>query len=372
MATYQSGLQQDFWSKYYQRRAQKGSGLSASEMAALYEPMGAYEYQKSLAAEERARQQANLDRQYDLQKKRDEDAAAAAKVSGVTSMVGTGANIYLAKKLLDIYSGKKLAPVPPMAPSVTPAVAPELAPGAVAPGAANVGAAAPVIAGEGAQAGLASAYASAPEMAAGTGMGEGLAATYGAEEVAAATPGVVSSVAPYALPAAGAAALLAGGKYVSDQLHWENTLGKTGERIVSTALAPIIAPTMFVAKGAEKLWDKVSDVADTVICTELARQGLVSGRLRKIGMIFGARAGFDVYKGYRILAEPVVGRMRRSKRYTRFVAFFAIPTMHEMAHLLECTDKGNLLGKAVLAIGIPMCRRAYRKSCDVLNVAEVA
>jgi hypothetical protein len=104
--------------------------------------------------------------------------------------------------------------------------------------------------------------------------------------------------------------------------------------------------------------------SSTVICTELYRQGLVSFQFSKIGMVFGQVAGSDIYMGYRIMADPIVERMRKSKRFTKFVAFFAIPTMREMARQLGIEDKGSLMGRVIIFVGMSLCRLAYRKDSE--------
>jgi len=114
-------------------------------------------------------------------------------------------------------------------------------------------------------------------------------------------------------------------------------------------------------------------IAATVICSELYRQGIIGHRMRRPGLLFAAREGFDVYRGYRILADPIVERMQRSKGYTRIVAFLAVPTLKEMAYRLGYEERGTLRGKLVLAIGIPLCRWANRRDgTDIASVREAS
>ena len=422
---YSSGLQQDFWSKYYQRRAQKGSGLSASEMAALYEPMGAFDYRKSLAAAERERQQSNLDRAYALEKQKAEDAASAAKVSGATSLIGTGANIYLGKKLLDIYGGKGATTAIPKASATTGGFAGgeigtgpawSEAPSMISPGAANIGDAALPIAGEGAQASLATTSASsdaslaAYDASMAEGAAEGVGSTAGTTggESALGTVSPYVSAAGYGYGAYKAADVILGtgeGKKANAQFadasrffggpnFSDKSYGRIGKNTAAGAAAGGSIAGPFgalvggviggvIGVGAAAIQEKkipgvsiagreiIPDI-DTVICSELHRQGLITDRQRRYGMMYGKQVGHDIYQGYLIAAEPVVKRMRRSRLYTKIVALLAIPAMHEMAHRLGMRDRGSLLGKAVLAVGIPLCRRAYRKSMEGSVEMEVA
>ena len=98
---------------------------------------------------------------------------------------------------------------------------------------------------------------------------------------------------------------------------------------------------------------------DTIICGELYRQGLITNRQKRYGMMFGREVGEEVYQGYLIAAAPIVTRMQRSKMFTRFIAFFAIPTVREIAHRTNPREKGSILGAIVLHFGIPHCLRTF-------------
>jgi hypothetical protein len=110
----------------------------------------------------------------------------------------------------------------------------------------------------------------------------------------------------------------------------------------------------------------------TVICTELYRQGVLTFALGKVGMLYGQLVGFDVYRGYRILADPIVDRMKKSSRVSRIVAFICVPAIREMAFQLGTRERGSLFGRMVMAVGIPLCRRAHRKEMERIATAEVA
>lgn len=421
---YATGITNDFWSKYYQRRAQKGSGLSASEMATLYEPTLAYEYNKSLAAAERERQQANIDRQLDLQAQRDKDAAAAAKVSGATSLVGTGANLYLGKKMLDIYSGGKTASAAShasatsggfaggdigMGPAFSEAPTIEMTKDlsgaySAAPGAANAGSATPFVAGEGAQAAFSApaaeeaslaAYDAALAEGAAEGVGSTAATGTAAGEAGAAGAGAGtgfgSSVGSTVGPIAGYGYLGYMGQRANTRLlrpELEKYFGPnvsshaqyTEVSLISGAIGDIIGgkagktvtdildPVGWSSPSVHRVVDKATG---TVICTELHRQGIIPERMRRVGILFAARSGYEAYCGYRVLADPVVERMRRSKRYTRFVALIAVPAIKEMECRIGHSDRGTVIGKAVLSIGVPLCRWMYRRGM-ALQMSEVA
>jgi hypothetical protein len=87
---YQSNLLGNLWTSYRQRRATGGRPLIAQEMRGLIDPLAAAESRKAIAAGERSRLQSNFNRQMELREKAYDDQARAAKVSGVTDLLGLG------------------------------------------------------------------------------------------------------------------------------------------------------------------------------------------------------------------------------------------------------------------------------------------
>lgn len=90
----------------------------------------------------------------------------------------------------------------------------------------------------------------------------------------------------------------------------------------------------------------------TVICTELYEQGFFSDKVYQADVTYGSNMKIihpDIYWGYRFLADPIVRKMKVSKRFTKLVAFFAVPWARNMAG-----DK-NFLGATVAFIGEPLC-----------------
>ena len=103
---------------------------------------------------------------------------------------------------------------------------------------------------------------------------------------------------------------------------------------------------------------------DTVICTELHRQGRISDEVYASDSVFGLRMSIedpDVMSGYSSWAIPVVGLMQKSKLVTEIVAPFGKAWAKEM-HYQE-TGKGqpNLLGRVIMRVGVPMCRFLGKK-----------
>jgi hypothetical protein len=102
-------------------------------------------------------------------------------------------------------------------------------------------------------------------------------------------------------------------------------------------------------------------VESTVICTELNRQGLLSDEVKKYDSLYRERyISDDEYRGYRILAAPVVWLLRKSARFTRAFAPLAVATATEMASRVNVTINGTMKGRAVLAVMVPICGKVGR------------
>ncbi len=105
----------------------------------------------------------------------------------------------------------------------------------------------------------------------------------------------------------------------------------------------------------------------TVICTELHRQGLLDGAVWENDAKYRAMVPPEVYEGYRILADPVVRLMQRSRLFTAIIAPFAIRTAREMAHRVNRDIEGNTAGKALLGFFVPICLWLGSRRGNVLN-----
>ena len=139
--------------------------------------------------------------------------------------------------------------------------------------------------------------------------------------------------------------------------------GEKGKKV-----ANIMDPAGWVIKRST---DNIHKVTGTVICTELCRQGLLPAYIRKWDAEYGAKIDRPAYIGYLNLAWTIVEKMKRSKRFTKLIAFFAIPTAREMAHRMQPDIPGTVTGKIILAFGLPICRWQYRRKLEWLE-QEVA
>lgn len=93
----------------------------------------------------------------------------------------------------------------------------------------------------------------------------------------------------------------------------------------------------------------------SVICSEMARQRLVSKRVLLGASEFGASVNRRLYEGYRMWALPTVRLMRLSPLATKLIAPAARAWAQEMAFQMGRSRKGSLVGKALLFTYGPVC-----------------
>jgi hypothetical protein len=93
---------------------------------------------------------------------------------------------------------------------------------------------------------------------------------------------------------------------------------------------------------------------DSVICTELHRQGFMDDETWGKDQAFGRTVPADVRSGYLLWALPVVRGMRRAPAFTRLVWLLAKPWAREMAY------GDSVTGRIIMAIGWAVCARLGR------------
>lgn len=97
---------------------------------------------------------------------------------------------------------------------------------------------------------------------------------------------------------------------------------------------------------------QASSWTDSVICTELHRQGLLSNELYARDVVFGKalKAEYpEVIVGYHFLARPVVRWMQKSKLFTKAISY---PTVCWATYI--ATGK-SFVGACIFHLGIPLC-----------------
>jgi hypothetical protein len=94
-----------------------------------------------------------------------------------------------------------------------------------------------------------------------------------------------------------------------------------------------------------------------VICTELNRQGYIPDDILALDVAHRKQyIGNTVQAGYLSWAIPLVVIMRESWLVTQMVRPFGTAWAYEMAHRMEPDREGRLLGRALIRIGVPICR----------------
>ncbi len=97
---------------------------------------------------------------------------------------------------------------------------------------------------------------------------------------------------------------------------------------------------------------QASSWTNSVICTELHRQGLLSSELYAMDSAYGQmleREHKEVIVGYHIFGKPTAWVMKHSKIVTKVVAPFAIRWAKHIA------GEKNIVGSILFNVGVPFC-----------------
>lgn len=96
--------------------------------------------------------------------------------------------------------------------------------------------------------------------------------------------------------------------------------------------------------------------SETVICTELNRQGYLADNVLKLdGEYRLANLSVKIYKGYMRWAPYVVRAMQKSRVITWIVKPFGLGWAHHTAHQINKNITGSWLGWTLLKFGSPLC-----------------
>ncbi|HEX3047019.1 MAG TPA: RHS repeat-associated core domain-containing protein [Bacillota bacterium] len=112
------------------------------------------------------------------------------------------------------------------------------------------------------------------------------------------------------------------------------------------------------SSGSTNDTNSTTSGSESVICVELFRQGLMDKDIFTIDEKFAdnLKENFPyVVIGYQFWAKPVVGYMKKSRAFTNFVYTIAKPWTYEMAHLMDKSRKGNIVGGIIMFLGVPLC-----------------
>lgn len=113
------------------------------------------------------------------------------------------------------------------------------------------------------------------------------------------------------------------------------------------------------ALAAEREQREAENSVDSrVICTELYRQGKLNRELYRMDVMYTARhLSPTVVKGYHYWAIPIVRKMRKSDRLTKFMLYFTIKRAEEIAHIVNPAKypKSSIAGKIIKNVGEALC-----------------
>ena len=98
-------------------------------------------------------------------------------------------------------------------------------------------------------------------------------------------------------------------------------------------------------------------VAAWVLCSELVRQGGLDPQIVDEEWEYIKHTiTYEEYLGYRVIADPLVKLMQRSKTFTWVIAPFIRAFAYEMASRVNKDIKGRRFGSVILFFGLPLCR----------------
>ena len=91
-----------------------------------------------------------------------------------------------------------------------------------------------------------------------------------------------------------------------------------------------------------------------IICLESHRQGLLDTKIFEADEAWGDIIPKIVLDGYHLWAKPVVRKMRKSRSFSKKVAWLAKPVAKEAAKQMG-VGEGSKIGLAMLCVGMPIC-----------------
>lgn len=196
------------------------------------------------------------------------------------------------------------------------------------------------------------------------GTGVGSSTALAAEGAAA---GVTGAYAAYAAGAStGALTNIGGGIALTEagaavNIGAATTAGVGAYAAGSAATVGSIEAASSISYGVGEMIVAIAAAAAWVLCSELVRQGkldqsIVDDEWSYIREVITD----DEYHGYRIIADPLVKLMQKSKMFTSFMCPLIRGFAYEMASRVNPEVKGSRLGKFILWWGMPLCRVASR------------
>lgn len=100
---------------------------------------------------------------------------------------------------------------------------------------------------------------------------------------------------------------------------------------------------------------QASSWTDSVLCTELNRQGILSNELYAKDVVFGQflrKEWPETITGYHFLAKPVVKLMKKSKIFTKIISY---PILSWAKYIASDFENKYVMGAILFHAGMPIC-----------------
>lgn len=110
-----------------------------------------------------------------------------------------------------------------------------------------------------------------------------------------------------------------------------------------------------------------------IICNELHRQGYISNKVIQLDEEFGKkyrRLNPDAYRGYLLLATPIVALMKRSFLFTKAISYISLPWSNYMANRMDNSIPGSNFGYIIHNVGIYILPKIFRINKFIKKVSN--
>tara|TARA_R110000744_G_scaffold6756_4_gene23399 strand:+ start:285 stop:1388 length:1104 start_codon:yes stop_codon:yes gene_type:complete len=97
------------------------------------------------------------------------------------------------------------------------------------------------------------------------------------------------------------------------------------------------------------------DDGGTVLCTALHAHGIMPDKIFKADKVHGKNLPTDVINGYHAWAKPIARQMHKRKWLAQVLSPLILPWATEIAYREGVIDKGSLIGKVYMVVGVPIC-----------------
>jgi len=119
---------------------------------------------------------------------------------------------------------------------------------------------------------------------------------------------------------------------------------------------------------------KVIESGGKVLCTELARQGLISMEILEGDLLYAQTVAIETKVGYWVWAKPLANACKTSKVLTYAALPFVKAWATEMAYKTGKSEKGSVLGKLMTLVFEPACNLLGRAliRLNLVNLERLA